>query len=151
MLALLKVVVAAGAIVSLAEADTTPPMSPATSVDASLFAAIESGRGDLVPDLIDSGADVNARRPDGWTPLMLAAHHGQPDIVRELLATGADFEATAADGWTALQAGAESGNEEVVLTLLLEARERYGDGVSPEGPPPTHRAAAAAVASTRPR
>ena len=115
----------------------------ARDVDRALFAAIESGDGDRVPGLIDIGANVNARRADGWTPLMAAAGKGQPDIVRELLATGADPSARTLEGWTPLLAGIESGNEEVVLTLLEEQRATGAGMLTPDVRLPADLAAVA--------
>lgn len=109
---------------------------------AALFAAIEQGDVDRVPELIDRGADVNARRADGWTPLMAAANKGQPDVVRELLATGADPNARTLEGWTPLLAGIDGGNEEVVLTILEEHRAANG-AIRPGAPLPTDLAAVA--------
>lgn len=40
--------------------------------------------------LLDAEADPNLRRPDGWTPLMLAAYRGEVDLVQLLLERGAD-------------------------------------------------------------
>jgi ankyrin repeat protein len=45
---------------------------------------------ELVKLLILSGADVNARRRDGLTPLHSAAHRGHLSVIETLLAQGAD-------------------------------------------------------------
>jgi cell wall assembly regulator SMI1 len=45
----------------------------------------------LVRALIDAGADVNHRSPDGTTPLHRAAQHAPPEVVRLLLDRGAEL------------------------------------------------------------
>ncbi|GAA3588910.1 hypothetical protein GCM10022419_084120 [Nonomuraea rosea] len=52
----------------------------------------------IVSALLRAGADPNVSRPDGWTPLMLAAHGGDIKIVEALLAAGADVLAMKGTG-----------------------------------------------------
>jgi len=52
--------------------------------------------------LLDHGADIEARREDGATPLMQAASHGSTSVVKVLLDRGALLEARDNDGGTAL-------------------------------------------------
>ncbi|KAL1509132.1 hypothetical protein ABEB36_003919 [Hypothenemus hampei] len=54
------------------------------------FKAIQYGLTTEVTNLIKNGADVNARHPLGWTPLMVAVVNSQHDIVKILLANGAN-------------------------------------------------------------
>lgn len=141
MFALLKVVVLTSALFSLAGMSGDIPTTPAveftepvmSDMNHALFTAIAAGDVERIPELIDAGADVNATRADGWTPLMAAAGQGHPDIVRELLATGADPRARTLDGWTPLLAALEGGNEEVVLTLL-EEEAVDAPGITPDAP-----------------
>ena len=57
----------------------------------------------VIQQLVEAGADVNARRPvDGWTPLISATYYGATDAVQALLELGADWSATNNDGTTAL-------------------------------------------------
>ena len=56
---------------------------------------------------LDCGADVEATKADGWTPLHLAAAlSNKPTVVALLLDRGANIRATGDDGWTALHAAA---------------------------------------------
>lgn len=55
-----------------------------------LHYAVFGGHGDLARALIDVGASVNARSPNGTTPLMLAAREGSEEIAAMLLLAGAD-------------------------------------------------------------
>jgi ankyrin repeat protein len=50
--------------------------------------------------LLDSGADVNARKTNGLTPLHLAARNGDMETIKQLLAHGADINAVASNGGT---------------------------------------------------
>ena len=68
-----------------------------------LMNAVVSGLGDLVKELLDRGANVNAKSKEGQTALMLAADFGHLDILRQLLTKGADHKVKDQDDWTALQ------------------------------------------------
>src|SRR5258706_3676323 len=69
-----------------------------------LFYAV--GRGDLVAvkHLIASGADVNERDENGWTPLFAAMTNKKetPQIIEVLIRAGADINTTDHEGSTAL-------------------------------------------------
>ncbi len=52
--------------------------------------------------LIQQGADINARSPNGSTPLMMAARYGMIDTVPVLLKAGADTTLKNEQGLTAL-------------------------------------------------
>jgi ankyrin repeat protein len=93
---------------------------------------------EMVRLLLDREFDPDARSPEGFTPLMLAAGDNHVATVKVLL----DREATidlelwhsnggAKSGWTALAFAAERGNSEIVL-LLAEAganvNHRVDDG-----------------------
>ena len=45
----------------------------------------------IVMELIKAGADVNLARPDGATPLHMAAQHGHEGCVVALIRDGADI------------------------------------------------------------
>jgi hypothetical protein len=55
-----------------------------------LHYAVFNGHTKLASELIASGAEVNARSPNGSTPLMLAAREGREDLIKALLESGAD-------------------------------------------------------------
>jgi len=50
--------------------------------------------------LLDNGAEVNARKTNGLTPLHLAARNGDIETIKLLLAHNADINAAASDGGT---------------------------------------------------
>jgi ankyrin repeat protein len=53
--------------------------------------AVYKGQLEMVRTLIDHGADVNATRENGFTPLGLAAFFGHTEVVRVLVEQGADI------------------------------------------------------------
>ncbi|MCP5267827.1 MAG: ankyrin repeat domain-containing protein [Zoogloeaceae bacterium] len=67
-----------------------------------LHYAVFNGHTDLAKELISLGAEVNARSPNGSTPLMLAAREGREDAARLLLESGADTRLKSDWGDTAL-------------------------------------------------
>ena len=79
-------------------------------------------RGDTagVINLLERGADVNARDADGDTALMFAAHRGHGLIVALLLQYGANVYARARNGWTAKKA-AQSGLHRRIAEVLHHA------------------------------
>ncbi len=72
----------------------------------------------MVERLLQEGTDLNARTPDGVTPLYAAAFHGRTEILRLLLAAGAEVNGRAAHGRTALFTAAAEGQVGAVGVLL---------------------------------
>lgn len=78
----------------------------------------------IVSELAIRGADVNARRGDGRTPLMLAAEAGDPVTSLLLLDLGADIDARDGAGNTALIVAAANGQAPVLRILLARGVDR---------------------------
>ena len=76
-------------------------------------------RGDTagVINLLERGADVNARDADGDTALMFAAFRGHALVVALLLQYGANVHARARNGWTAKKAAQSGLHEHIADTL----------------------------------
>jgi hypothetical protein len=89
-----KLLVSAGADVNATSKEYCgPPLN---------FAA-ELGDTDSIRALLDAGAKVNGRSPDGETPLMKAARSGNPEAVQALLHAGARVNARDNHGEDALK------------------------------------------------
>ena len=84
--------------------------------------------------LISSGANVNARQPDGTTALHWAAYHGDAVAAKALLAAGASAAAKTDTGMTPLSLACESGNAPLVKLLLVagaDANQSLPNGETP--------------------
>ena len=75
---------------------------PHVDTEAGLITAVKCGNLFAVEELLDRGADPEAKDNDAQTALMWAAGYGQREMVALLLDRGADPNAEGADGWTAL-------------------------------------------------
>ncbi|MDR0379208.1 MAG: ankyrin repeat domain-containing protein, partial [Candidatus Accumulibacter sp.] len=67
-----------------------------------LHYAVFNGHENLARYLIERGADIDARSPNGSTPLMMAAREGREELARRLLEAGADTKPKNDWGDTAL-------------------------------------------------
>lgn len=74
--------------------------------------------------LIAQGADIDARSPNGSTPLMMASGYGSPDSVDVLLQAGADTRLVNDKGLDVLDFARRSGRPELVQRI--EAHRQRG-------------------------
>ena len=84
-----------------------------------------------VKDLLDAGADLEARDSLGCTALHNAASDGTAETVNAIINAGADIEARDKDGWTPLHWAASNSTVGIVNVLLeagadIEARDIFG-------------------------
>ena len=102
------------------------------SQKAQLMLAAQDGDLPTIQALIFNGANVNAARNDGWTPLMFAAKHGHLPTIQALLsASDIDIHAKNPDGKTALHVAAVRDKDHVVKVLIdhgAEVNARTHDG-----------------------
>ena len=123
------VVVCLVSLVTAAGAAHAAAGQPPRLVDAT--AAQDAG---AVEALLGGGADVNARRPDGATALMWAAHWDDVALAARLLETGADPNAADDHGVTPLERAAENASLAMVELLLdggADAGAARTSGLSP--------------------
>ncbi|MBG0794233.1 ankyrin repeat domain-containing protein [Methylocystis sp. H62] len=84
-----------------------------------LEASVRAGDLAGVIDSLRSGAEVNRRGPEGFTPLMVASGLGQSQLVELLLTAGAEVHVIEPRmGATAFHKAAQSGNTDVIRLLL---------------------------------
>ena len=76
--------------------------------DTPLQVAVRRGDILIVGDMIDTGADINARGEYGYTPLHYAVSFGHTEIARLLLSRGASSSIRNDDGRTALDIATSS-------------------------------------------
>ena len=94
-------------------------------MDADWEDAIKRGDLQRVRDLLDRGADLDARDRHGQTGLMLAAHAGHCAVVEVLIAHGASLNTTAKYGLSALMLAIVAGHTDAA-GLLADAGTDLG-------------------------
>jgi ankyrin repeat protein len=120
------VAVVAGLLVMMATSGSVASDGP----DQALIEAAAKMDLGQVRNLLDKGANVNARSEQGWTALMKACASGDVDVVKLLLDKGADVNAKDYEG-TALIKASSFGRLDVVRLLLkrgadVNATDREG-------------------------
>ena len=73
--------------------------------------------------LLDRGADIDARSPNGTTPLMMAARYGAEDSVEFLLARGGNLQATNIQGLSAADFATLAGRDRLAARLSARATQ----------------------------
>ncbi|MBD0369478.1 MAG: ankyrin repeat domain-containing protein [Pyrinomonadaceae bacterium] len=114
-----------------AEQDNGRSFKSAASPRLSLHRAVDDGDFAALNSLISSGADLNARSNDEWTPLMLATIKGHTAMVEALLKNGADVNARNRKGWTALMFAVSMSDADTIRMLHMgganvNARDKEG-------------------------
>jgi len=98
---------------------TSAPLAEAGSVANEEFkSALERGDVDGAARLVAPGVNIDTRRSDGKTLLILAAKASDVILVRRLIAAGADVNATTDNGGTALMFAAIRGNVKTQRALI---------------------------------
>ena len=80
-------------------------------------------RKEITELLIANGANVNAKRDDGETPLHQAADNGHKEVVELLIDKGADVNAMSDIGRTPLYWAADSGYKEIIELLIAKGAD----------------------------
>ena len=102
------------------------------NLNEKLFEAIRENKIDKVLELIEKGADIEARNKGGWTPLHIACSYGKTETALMLIEKGADIGARNNGGSTPLHYACAYGKTETALILIekgadIEARNNGGE------------------------
>jgi len=100
----------------------TPEPPTAKAPDISIWNAAEKGNIEAVKQHLASGADVNVKDTNRWTPLHYAAWKGHKKIVVTLIAKGADVNAKNRYG-TPLHLPAGSGHKDIAKLLIANGAD----------------------------
>ena len=87
-------------------------------------AAARAGDVDRLAELLEAGADINARDEHGQTALMTAARDGRTPVVRWLVGQGADLNHTAKFHLSALMLAVINGRDAIVGILVDAGADR---------------------------
>jgi ankyrin repeat protein len=102
---------------------------PDPAVVTMMTALRDGKRAEFERRLRSAPAALNAKGPDGWTPLMYAALYGDPQAVRLLLDRGANPDAQNEDGGSALMYAVDDpGKTQLLLERGANPNLRSGEG-----------------------
>ncbi|KAL3073634.1 hypothetical protein niasHT_015211 [Heterodera trifolii] len=102
---------------------------------SALHTAVVGGSSEVCALLLEAGADVNQRQPDGTTPLMEASQRNQLNAAKCLVEKGgADLELSSSIGHTALTYAAFSGHLDFVRYLLARGAVVNGKDIANASP-----------------
>lgn len=93
------------------------------ALNRKLYEAVARGKFELVIELIEKGADMNAEHNDGWTPLMVAAKNGHKEICEFLISKDANVNAKNNKMGTALLYAVIEGHIEICKLLILKGAD----------------------------
>ena len=109
----------------------TPEPPTAKAPDISIWNAAEKGNIEAVKQHLASGADVNVKDTNRWTPLHYAVYYGHKKVIELLIAKGADVKAKDMKGRTPLHEAAASGHKEIVEVLIANGAKHDSGGSTP--------------------
>lgn len=115
-------------------------ISPASGCSV-LHGAVASNRRAVAMQLLASGAWVDARDTDGYTPLHVAVEAADEGIVRVLLAAGADVHAASFQRQNPLHVATQHDQTELVVELMERGADTDVNAGDIEGRAPLHHTA----------
>lgn len=104
---------------------------------SALHYAAFAGHGEATQLLLERGADINARSPNGSTPLMMAIHEGHEEMAGYLIKRGADRKVRNERGDTALD-WAVKYNRTAIAKLIGSADELAAAAAQAKNAPVLH-------------
>lgn len=110
---------------------------------APLHYAASGGNLEVINQLLQAHAELDAPSPNGTTPLMMAAAYGTPEAVKLLIESGANIDARNAKGMTALDFANQASRPDAISLLTQAARYKAR---TPRPAPATATATATATA-----
>ena len=132
VLAPLRAVAVSGAAAPVAGQGEAQKDRLQRSLDYDLYEAALRGDIDTIPELISSGANVNAAILGDGSPLIAAVRSGKPSVVALLLDRGANPDLAVPGDGNALIAASARGRLDIV-EMLLERGANLNDGVGGDG------------------
>jgi len=103
-------------------------MNRSTKQWTALHYAAFAGRDEVVRYLVARGADLDARSPNGSTPLMMAVYEGKESTVRQLIRLGADRKAVNDAGEGAMQWAFK--HDRLAIARALDSMEEFAAAAS---------------------
>jgi len=103
-----------------------------SGAEDSIFIAASVGNTEAVKEHLASGADVNAKSMDGYTPLYVATLLGHKQIAELLITNGADVNAKNKNGDTPIDF-AVRGNQTATIDLLRKHGGKTREELKAEG------------------
>lgn len=92
---------------------------------APLHKAVFDGHQNKAAQLIEQGANVNSKGPNGWTPLHMAAKGGHKNTAQFLMTKGADIHAKDDQGRTPAELAEYDGHSN--MAEFLRSKEQQGN------------------------
>lgn len=93
--------------------------------------AVMKSQTEMIPFLVESGAEINAEDDENLTPLLIAIKNDEPEQISVLIENGAEIEKRNADGQTPIFFAIENFSGAAVQTLIdkkadIEAKDTRG-------------------------
>lgn len=110
---------------------SAPPLPSPERLQELLFDASRMGRDDIIPALLQAGAEIEGRDSRGYTPLVLASYNGRDTTTELLLSLGAKPDGAVEVGAnSALMGVAFKGYASIARTLIAAGADvNFTNGV----------------------
>ena len=119
---LLALILAVAGTLAIGSTATQTPANP--SLSKNILNSIANGDADGLRVQLLSGADVNAKNSQVWTPLHFAAEKNRVEMAVYLISQNADINMHSKPGGTPLHEAASSGSTEMTALLLAKGADK---------------------------